>query len=90
MPLRADQTMARVSIKRAYDDPEPEDGYRVLVDRIWPRGRSRESAFSSIFGPRNLRQVSPCGNGFRTIRNAGWISPSATGRNYRRSCSRIG
>ena len=31
----------KVAIKRAYDDPSPEDGYRVLVDRLWPRGRSR-------------------------------------------------
>lgn len=27
-----------VRIKRVYDDPEPEDGHRVLVDRLWPRG----------------------------------------------------
>jgi uncharacterized protein YeaO (DUF488 family) len=33
-----------ISLKRAYDTPEPEDGYRVLVDRIWPRGVSREEA----------------------------------------------
>lgn len=25
-------------IKRAYDPPAPADGYRVLVDRLWPRG----------------------------------------------------
>ncbi len=29
-------------IKRAYKPPSPEDGYRVLVDRLWPRGTSRE------------------------------------------------
>lgn len=33
---------ARISIKRAYDDVSPQDGYRVLVDRIWPRGRTKE------------------------------------------------
>jgi len=27
-----------IRIKRAYAPPAPEDGYRVLVDRIWPRG----------------------------------------------------
>ena len=32
-----------VSIKRAYDAPESADGFRVLVDRVWPRGRTRES-----------------------------------------------
>ncbi len=30
--------------KRAYDDAEPGDGYRVLIDRVWPRGVSREKA----------------------------------------------
>ena len=31
-----------VRLRRAYEPPEPGDGVRVLVDRIWPRGRSRE------------------------------------------------
>jgi uncharacterized protein YeaO (DUF488 family) len=33
-----------VRIKRAYTPPGPEDGYRVLVDRRWPRGVSRDAA----------------------------------------------
>ncbi len=33
-----------VRIKRIYDPAEPGDGYRVLVDHIWPRGVSRERA----------------------------------------------
>ena len=33
----------RISIKRAYEDADPGDGYRVLVDRVWPRGRSRQT-----------------------------------------------
>ena len=32
-----------VRIRRAYADPAREDGTRVLVDRVWPRGRSREA-----------------------------------------------
>jgi len=32
-----------VIIKRVYDPPSPGDGYRVLVDRLWPRGMSRAS-----------------------------------------------
>lgn len=32
-----------IQIKRAYDPSAPEDGYRVLVDRLWPRGRSKET-----------------------------------------------
>lgn len=35
MPLR---------IKRVYDPPATDDGYRVLVDRIWPRGLSKDVA----------------------------------------------
>ena len=31
-------------LKRAYDPAEPGDGYRVLVDRLWPRGVSKERA----------------------------------------------
>src|SRR5690348_16366786 len=33
-----------VRLKRAYDEPSPDDGYRVLVDRLWPRGVSKERA----------------------------------------------
>jgi uncharacterized protein YeaO (DUF488 family) len=31
-------------VKRIYDDPSPDDGYRALVDRLWPRGVSKEHA----------------------------------------------
>jgi uncharacterized protein YeaO (DUF488 family) len=34
----------RVRIKRVYDPPSPQDGRRILVDRLWPRGVSRKSA----------------------------------------------
>jgi uncharacterized protein YeaO (DUF488 family) len=33
-----------VRAKRIYDEAEPDDGYRVLTDHIWPRGISRERA----------------------------------------------
>ena len=33
-----------VRLKRAYERASAEDGYRVLVDRLWPRGVSREQA----------------------------------------------
>jgi uncharacterized protein YeaO (DUF488 family) len=33
----------RIQIKRAYEEAEPSDGYRALVDRLWPRGLSKES-----------------------------------------------
>lgn len=31
-------------IKRIYEEPSDDDGYRVLVDRLWPRGVSKEDA----------------------------------------------
>jgi uncharacterized protein YeaO (DUF488 family) len=37
-------TSARPRAKRIYDDPSPDDGTRVLVDRVWPRGVSKEHA----------------------------------------------
>jgi len=33
-----------IRIKRAYEDPAAEDGTRILVDRLWPRGLSKEKA----------------------------------------------
>ncbi len=33
-----------IRVKRIYEPPEAADGYRLLVDRLWPRGVSRESA----------------------------------------------
>ena len=33
-----------VRLKRAYDPSVPADGYRVLIDRLWPRGVSRDRA----------------------------------------------
>ena len=33
-----------VRLTRAYEQPASSDGYRVLVDRLWPRGVSREEA----------------------------------------------
>ncbi len=32
----------RIALQRAWEEPGARDGYRVLVDRFWPRGRSRE------------------------------------------------
>ena len=33
-----------ISIKRVYEDPAKDDGYRILVDRLWPRGISKDKA----------------------------------------------
>ena len=33
-----------IRLKRAYEPAAPADGYRVLIDRLWPRGVSRQQA----------------------------------------------
>lgn len=35
--------MTQIKIKRVYEAPDAADGYRVLVDRLWPRGIRKES-----------------------------------------------
>lgn len=42
-------------IKRVYDAPEPGDGYRILVDRVWPRGVSKEQAAIGVW----MKEVAP-------------------------------
>jgi uncharacterized protein YeaO (DUF488 family) len=45
----------QVELKRIYDPPSPNDGLRVLVDRLWPRGLTKEQARVDIW----LRDVAP-------------------------------
>lgn len=33
-----------LAMKRVYEEPSPDDGYRILVDRLWPRGVKKERA----------------------------------------------
>jgi uncharacterized protein YeaO (DUF488 family) len=44
-----------VVIKRIYDTPSLEDGFRVLVDRLWPRGISKEKAKLDLW----LKDIAP-------------------------------
>ena len=44
-----------VRTKRIYDEPSPDDGARVLVDRLWPRGVSKEAAKLDVW----LRDAAP-------------------------------
>jgi uncharacterized protein YeaO (DUF488 family) len=45
----------KLSIKRIYDKPDPSDGKRILVDRLWPRGLSKEKAEVGLW----LKEVAP-------------------------------
>ena len=44
-----------VHIKRIYEETSDEDGYRVLVDRIWPRGVSKQKAHLDEW----LKEIAP-------------------------------
>jgi len=44
-----------VKIKRIYDAREPEDGFRILVDRLWPRGISKGRAHLDLW----LKEIAP-------------------------------
>lgn len=44
-----------IQIKRAYAPPSPDDGRRVLVDRIWPRGRRKDALRLDAW----LRELAP-------------------------------
>lgn len=44
-----------VTLKRAYEKPSPRDGTRVLVDRLWPRGVSKQAAHIKLW----LKEVAP-------------------------------
>ncbi|MAZ41067.1 MarR family transcriptional regulator [bacterium] len=41
--------MDKIKIKRAYDKPEKGDGVRILVDRLWPRGITKQKAKIDIW-----------------------------------------
>jgi uncharacterized protein YeaO (DUF488 family) len=45
----------RFRLKRVYEPPAPEDGLRVLVDRLWPRGLSKEKAHVDLW----LKAIAP-------------------------------
>lgn len=45
----------RIAIKRIYEEPVPGDGARILVDRLWPRGLSKERAKLDLW----LKDIAP-------------------------------
>ena len=47
--------MTNIRIKRAYEEPDAEDGTRILVDRLWPRGLTKEKARVDLW----LKDVAP-------------------------------
>src|SRR5215813_3444513 len=51
----------QVRLRRIYEEPAPDDGIRVLVDRVWPRGTSKAEAHLDEW----LKDVAPS-TGLRT------------------------
>jgi uncharacterized protein YeaO (DUF488 family) len=47
--------MASIRLKRAYEEASPGDGRRILVERLWPRGLSKEKARVDLW----LKDVTP-------------------------------
>jgi uncharacterized protein YeaO (DUF488 family) len=47
--------MKEIKIKRAYDPIEKSDGFRILVDRLWPRGISKAEAHFDLW----LKEIAP-------------------------------
>jgi len=45
----------KINIKRVYEKPEKEDGIRILVDRLWPRGLTKEKAAIDLW----LNEIAP-------------------------------
>ena len=45
----------RLAIKRVYLEPDPSDGFRILVDRLWPRGLSKKRATVDLW----LKDIAP-------------------------------
>ncbi len=44
-----------IKIKRVYDNPYMKDGFRILIDRLWPRGLSKDSAKIDVW----MKDVAP-------------------------------
>jgi uncharacterized protein YeaO (DUF488 family) len=45
----------KIKLKRVYEKPDPQDGTRVLVDRVWPRGLSKAEANVDVW----MKEITP-------------------------------
>jgi hypothetical protein len=66
---------ANVKLKRTYESPTAEDGARILIDRLWPRGISKKKAALDQW----MKDIAPSAElrkWFGTIQRVGRIPPS--------------
>ncbi len=47
--------MRNIALKRVYEEPDADDGFRILVDRLWPRGFAKEKAQIDLW----LKDIAP-------------------------------
>lgn len=52
---KAESRSMNIKIKRVYEQPEKKDGQRILVDRLWPRGLTKEKAAVDLW----LKEIAP-------------------------------
>ena len=44
-----------IRVKRIYESPNPDDGFRILIDRLWPRGIKKDDAKIDLW----LKEIAP-------------------------------
>ena len=77
--------MIIIKTKRIYEPAEKKDGYRILVDGLWPRGMKKENANIDCW----MKSVAPspsCENGLLTIRENG----NSSAKKYREELKQPG
>jgi uncharacterized protein YeaO (DUF488 family) len=52
---KAESRSVNIRIKRVYEQPDKKDGKRILVDRLWPRGLTKEKAAVDLW----LKEIAP-------------------------------
>ncbi len=55
VPKQRGQIALELKLKRVYEEPVKDDGLRVLVDRLWPRGLKKEDAAVDLW----LKEIAP-------------------------------
>ena len=72
----------QVRLRRVYDDPAPDDGARVLVDRIWPRGLTKAAVHLDEW----VKDNSPRPGTGPVIKVTRWGSPRPRARRRSNAC----
>lgn len=74
--------MAQIRVRRVYDEASPDDGLRILVDRLWPRGMRKEDLVLDVW----LKEVAPSTD-LRKAYHAGTLNFAAFAARYRAELS---